>query len=156
MKRSKGLELLRELAYADSYEKHPTLPDYARTIHNYNDRNSNGLTRCILDYLRFNGHQCERIAVTGRYNDQSKVVSDITGAKRRIGSGQWIPSSMQPGTADISATIHGRSIKIEIKIGRDKQSDHQVKYQQEVEKAGGLYWLVRNFDEFLKFYNRLT
>lgn len=156
MKRSKGLEVLRDLAYADSCERHPSLPDYARYIRTYTDKSANGLSRCILDFLRFKGHQCERIAVTGRYIDKSKVVTDVLGTQKRIGSGQWIPPSMTPGTADLSATIYGLSVKIEVKIGKDRQSEAQKRYQQEVEKAGGVYWLVKTFDEFLTYYNLLT
>lgn len=154
MATSKGLELLREMALADSWEKHPTLPDYARCTRNYTDKTANGLAICILDFLKFSGSQCERIAVTGRYLDQSKVVTDVIGNKKRIGSGKWIKSSMQPGTADLSATILGKSIKIEVKI-KDKQSPAQKKYQEQIESAGGEYWLCHSMDEFLSFYNKL-
>jgi hypothetical protein len=61
---------------------------------------------------------------------------------------------MQKGSADISATINGRSVKIEIKM-QDKQSEAQRKYQEQVELAGGKYWLVRSFDQFLTYYNDL-
>jgi hypothetical protein len=153
---NKGIELLRELAFADSRLKHPTLPESARFVRRYSDKTANGLAKCIIDLLRFSGHQCERVAVTGRYIDNSKVVTDVTGSMRRIGSGKWIPPSMQPGTADLSATINGRSVKIELKIGRDKQSEAQKKYQDQVEKAGGIYLLVHSLDEFLTYYNQLV
>lgn len=155
-----GLTRLRELALQDSWEKHPSLPEYARCVRNYTDRTSNGLTICILDLLRFTGNQAERISNTGRYIDDSKVVTDTIGFKRRIGSGTWIPGSGQNGTADISATIKnksgiGVSVKIEIKIGRDTMSPAQIKYRDQVVKAGGQYWLVSNMDDFMSYYNRL-
>jgi hypothetical protein len=90
----------------------------------------------------------------GRPKDNTKVVTDVLGSQRRIGSIQWLPGTITKGSADISATIYGRSVKIEVKI-RDKQSPDQKSYQLKIEKAGGYYWLVRSFPEFLNFYNKM-
>ena len=60
---------------------------------------------------------------------------------------------MQKGTADVSATIQGKSVKIEIKIGKDRQSEEQKKYQQQIIKAGGYYFIATSFDEFIIWYN---
>jgi len=128
------------------------MPEYVRSTRNYTDKTANGLTKCIIDFLKFSGWQAERVNSTGRYIDGSKVVKDVTGFQRRIGSGKWLPSSGQKGTSDISATIAGRSVKIEIKM-KDRQSPDQIAYQMQVERAGGLYWLVRSFDEFMSYYN---
>jgi hypothetical protein len=149
-----GIKLLKELALAHSRTKHPTLPEHARTVHNYNPKTANGLSRCIIDFLNFSGHQAERTGNTGRYLDNSKVVTDTLGNKKRIGSGKWIPGSGTNGTADISATIYSKSIKIEIKI-KDSQSENQKKYQEQIERAGGRYWICRSFAEFLNYYNEL-
>jgi hypothetical protein len=67
---------------------------------------------------------------------------------------KWIPGSGTKGTADISATIWGKSVKIEAKM-KDRQSEDQKKYQAQIERAGGLYWLVRSFKEFLTLYNQI-
>jgi hypothetical protein len=146
-----SVKLLEVMAMDEARRKHPNIPDYVLAPRRYRDDSSNELTRAIIDYLRYNGHQVERCAVTGRYLDQSKTVTDTLGFARRIGSGKLIKGSMQPGIVDISATIRGRSIKIEIKM-RNKQSPDQKQYQAAIERAGGAYWLVRNFDEFLRFY----
>jgi hypothetical protein len=61
---------------------------------------------------------------------------------------------MTVGTADISATIRGRSVKIEVKIGRDRQSDAQKRYQASIEAAGGIYYIARNIDDFMQWYNQ--
>jgi len=150
---SESIKSLKDLALARSRKLHPSLPEYARSIHNYSDRTANGLTRCILDFLRFSGHQA-RINSTGRYKDNSIVIKDVLGTSRRIGSGQWIPGAGIKGTADISATIWGKSVKIEIKM-KDLQSDNQKKYQIEIERAGGKYWLCRTFDEFIDHYHNM-
>jgi hypothetical protein len=147
-----SLSQLKELALADSRAKHPSLPESARSIRSYNPRTANGLTRAVIDFLKFSGWQAERISCTGRYVDGSKIITDTLGDQRRIGSGKWIPGTGTKGTADISAIINKRSVKVEIKM-RDRQSPDQKAYQQQVESAGGLYWIVRSFDEFLTFYN---
>jgi hypothetical protein len=154
--KSEALQKLREMALADSIRRHPSLPSSARYIKPYSDKSANQLTRSVIDYIKLMGYQAERIAVMGRYIDGSKVVSDILDRQMRIGSGNWIPGSMQKGSADISATIKGKSVKIEIKIGKDRQSEDQKKYQEAIERAGGVYWIVRSFDEFLNFYNSIT
>ena len=77
------------------------------------------------------------------------------GRTRKIGSGKWIPTSGQKGTADISAVIRGNAVKIEVKM-KDKQSEAQKKYQQQVEQAGGTYQIVRSFSEFFEFFTRLN
>lgn len=61
---------------------------------------------------------------------------------------------MTVGTADISATIRGRSVKIEVKIGRDRQSEAQKRYQASIEAAGGIYYIARNIDDFMQWYNQ--
>jgi hypothetical protein len=150
-----ALKELKALSLADSRRRYPNMPEEVRSCRNYTDKTSNGLTRAILDYLKFSGWQAERVSNTGRYVDGSKVITDVTGFQRRIGSGKWIPGSGTRGTSDISAVISGKAVKIEIKM-KDKQSPDQKKYQESVEKAGGLYWLVRSFDEFLNLYNQLN
>lgn len=142
------------MALQDSKVRHPSLPDECRSTRNYNDRTANGLTQCILDFLRFSGWQGERISVSGRYVDGSKIVKDCLGRTMKIGSGKWIPGSMTRGSADISATIKGRSVKIEVKM-KDKQSPDQKRYQQQVEAAGGIYIIVHSMDEFIELYNKI-
>jgi hypothetical protein len=67
--------------------------------------------------------------------------------------GQWTKGTGTPGSADISATIRGRSVKIEVKYGKDRQSEVQKVYQQMIEDAGGVYYISRTFDDFIEFYD---
>jgi hypothetical protein len=68
--------------------------------------------------------------------------------------GQWTKGTGTPGSADISATIKGRSVKIEVKYGKDRQSDAQKAYQKAIEEAGGVYVIARDFEGFLNFYEQ--
>ena len=108
---------LKELYLKDHRERYPSLPPYARVVKKYNTKTSNGLTIAIIDYLRLSGCQAERISNTGKLLDNTKVVTDVLGHTRTIGSTKWIKGSGVNGSADISAVIRGRGVKLEIKIG---------------------------------------
>lgn len=57
------------------------------------------------------------------------------------------------GIADISACVRGQMWQIEIKVGKDRQSEDQKRFAERVEKAGGRYFLVRSFDEFTQIFH---
>ena len=148
MKNNAAQQLALGMFY-DTIETHPNLKRHAENSPfdldayfpkpRYNDTTANGLTRCIIDYIKLHGGQAERITVMGRPTEV-------------CGRVKWGKSHMTVGTADISATIQGRSVKIEVKIGTDKQSKKQKKYQSDIERAGGLYYVARSFNEFVKWY----
>lgn len=150
-----SLKQLKALKLAHLKQQSPNVPEYAIPMPKYEDKTANGLTRCIIDWINLNGGQAERISSSGRYIDGSKVVSSHIGQRKTIGSGKWIPGNSTNGSADISATIKGRSVKIEVKIGKDKMSPAQEKYKADVERAGGLHIIGNSFDQFLALYNDL-
>lgn len=147
----KHLKQLSDLEHERACLRSPSMPRDYVPRHKYIDTTANGLTRCIVDWINFNGGQAERINTMGRVIDKSIMVKDVMGNSRKIGSSSYIPGTGTKGSADISATIKGRSVKIEVKM-KDKQSEHQIKYQQAIENAGGQYWLCHNFDEFMFHY----
>lgn len=152
-----GIKSLTNLTLTDLRNKYPNIPEYAIPIPKYSDRSSNGLTKCVIDWINFNGYQAERINSTGRQLDTRKTTIDATGMTRTIGSVKWIKGSSQIGTADVSATIRGRSVKIEIKCkatGDDYQSQGQKDYQSQIERAGGIYIIVRTFQGFYDWYSK--
>ncbi len=154
MKSPAILELER-LAMAANRFKYPLLPNGARYIGKFTDKTANNLTKCVIEFLHLNGWQAERINCTGRMLDNTKVVDNVV-YQHRIGSKHWIPTSGQRGTADISATIAGRSVKIEIKVNKDKQRPAQIEYQKQVEKSGGLYLIIKTFQQFYDWYQKET
>jgi hypothetical protein len=70
-------------------------------------------------------------------------------------NGKFIPSATRKGTADISATIKGRSVMIEIKVGKDKPRPEQLAEQQKERHAGGIYEFVSTPDEFFLLFDKL-
>jgi hypothetical protein len=158
------INILKELYIKKSKIKHPLIPEYAIAVPKYTDKTANGLTKCIVDFLNMSGHQAERISNTGRYIDNKKVVTDVIGIKRTIGSGKYIKGTGTNGTADISSTIQvkiagrklGLSVKWEVKIGKDRQSTAQKEYQQHIESTGGIYHVVKDFEDFYKKYRSIV
>lgn len=150
-KQKLSLQVLTDLKWQLDCSKTQMRPDYVPKT-KFTDSTANGLTKCIVVWLQCNGWQAERISNTGRYIDNSKIVDNIMGHKKKIGSGKFIPGSGTNGTADISATIKGRSVKLEVKIGKDRQSDVQKEYQDNIIKAGGIYEIITDFDQFMMWY----
>lgn len=149
-----SIKVLQDLIWQLECIKYPRMPKEYIPKRKYTDVNANGLTKCIIHFVKANGYQAERISNTGRYIDNSKVVTDSMGFQKRIGSGQYIKGTGTNGTADLSLTIKGKSIKAEIKIGKDRQSEAQKKYQADIERAGGIYIIVKDFDDFINFYKK--
>jgi len=116
---------------------------------NYSDKKANALTRCILDYFNiYLKSQAERINNTGMYREKW-LIDPITNKKiKKQGKGIWSKGTGTNGTADISAMHKGKSFKIEVKIGKDRQSEEQKKYQDSIEKNGGIYMIARNWEQF--------
>ncbi len=53
------------------------------------------------------------------------------------------------GIADFYIIKDGRGIWLEIKTERGKQSDHQVKFQADIEAHGGEYMVCRDVQELI-------
>ena len=148
------LQQLTELDWQIRCSESRMPPEYiVRT--KFTDKTANGLTKAIVKWINLNGYQAERISTSGRWVDNSKVVTDVLGNQKKIGSGKYIKGSGTKGSADISATIKGRSIKIEVKM-KDKQSEAQKEYQKAIERAGGIYFIAKDFTSFYHFYTTLV
>lgn len=114
------------------------------------DTTANGLTNCIIKFIELNGWQAERISNTGRLMTSNKKIETSLGTLSQ--QSKWVTGTGTNGTSDISAVFAGRSVKIEVKIGPDRQSQAQKDYQESIERAGGVYILVRTFQSFYNWY----
>lgn len=130
--------------YSDGHYFQPIYPDV---------RTSNGLTNAIVNYINWSGYRAKRINVSGRVIDTTE--KSVNGL-HTIGGKKWIKSSTSKGAADIDATIKGRAVKIEIKVGKDKPSAKQLLEQSKERAAGGIYEFVHDMDEFYIIFDRLT
>lgn len=152
IKKVTAFQVLSEMEKITREIKAPSInPDYIVGT-KFNDKSANALTKAILAFINLSGGQAERINNMGRMIDRSKVVSDVLGRQRTVGSVEWQKGTGTKGTADISATVCGLSVKIEVKFGKDKQSDDQKKYQEQITSAGGIYLIAKEFSPFVKWY----
>ena len=152
---STPIQILNEMNQAYFRNKYPDIPPDLLYCKPMKANSANELTKAVIKFIRLSGGQAERISVTGRTINKRTTYIDVLGHRKQIGSVKYIPSAMTKGSADISATIQGKSVKIEIKWGKDRQSPAQAKYQAEVEKAGGIYLIVHTFDQFYDWYKTM-
>lgn len=155
MKRS-NKDKLNALMIESLKLKYPNMPEAYIPKTEWNDNSANALTKCVIAWIQFMGGQAERISSQGQYREGKKIPvgSGIMAHTKQL-PGKWTPGQSTKGTADISATIRGRSVKIEIKQ-KDKQSEAQKQYQASIERAGGVYIIVRDFDSFVEWYEQFT
>lgn len=152
-KKSNALKELEKLSLELKRLRYPNNPYL--TGDQFEDKTAGGLTRSIIAWIRLKGGQAERISTTGRPIDRTQTFTDVTGRSRQIGSIEWIPGTGTNGSADISATIKGRAVKIEVKIKNDRQSQAQKRYQAQVETAFGVYQICRSFESFVQWYEQM-
>jgi hypothetical protein len=152
---SGALQILKSLELERLKKKYSSFPIHLIPAPKYNDKTANGLTKCICDFINLSGGQAERISNTGRMIDQRQAVTNVLGSTQVIGSAKWIKGTGTNGSADISATIKGRSVKVEVKM-KDRQSEAQKDYQKAIEAAGGIYLIARSFEDFYQKYELIT
>ncbi len=111
-----------------------------KPLRKFRDDTEAGLIVCIKAFVFLNGWQAERVDNRGYWVQEEK---------------KYVPSMCEKGTADLHCTINGLSVKVEIKIGKDRQSEAQRKYQKRIEKAKGIYLITRSFSEFVEQYKKL-
>ena len=141
--------------------KHPGYPEHLTLpMRTYRLNTANGLTQAVIAWIKAHGYQAERVSTTGRPIDNRTMVKDCIGRERQIGSIEWIPGTGTRGSADIHASIplngsngFAVSVKIEIKIGKDRLSEAQKKYGEQMELAGGVYLVVKTIDDLLTWWD---
>jgi hypothetical protein len=140
---------LEALKLANDIERHPSFPEAYFVKKKWDDKTANGLTKAITSFIQFNGYQAERINTMGVARENKRTDGKVIGVT-------WTKGTSTAGSADISATIRGRSVKIEVKVGKDRQSDAQKRYQESIERAGGVYMIARDFDTFVEWFDEFV
>lgn len=148
-----ALKTLQKMDFADKARRYPGVPRTAIPSTRFNDHTANALTRAILRWLELHGHYATRINTMGRQLKGTTVI-DVIG-RAHVTPSKWIPGTTRKGTADIHASINGRHVSIEVKIGSDTMSPEQLKTKNMVEQSGGLFYAAKDFESFYKWYNTL-
>jgi hypothetical protein len=135
---------LKELSQAD-YEyrkaKFPSFEKVAGYHKSYSDKTANRLTAAIKRWLELSGGAISRTNSQGQYDPKLKRI-------RYSGSTK--------GQADINCAYKGRSVQIEIKIGKDRQSLVQKEFQRNFENAGAFYFIVRTWEDFISQISKVS
>ena len=138
----KYMEVKCHTVVADGHYSQPKYPDI---------RKSNGLTNYIVNAINWQGGNATRVSSAGRLVDATEKQKSGTILTVK----KYIPSTTRKGTADVTATIRGRSVKFEIKIGADKASADQLKEQAREISAGGYYFFVKTPEDFWLCYEKV-
>jgi hypothetical protein len=101
-------------------------------------KKSGGLTLMICNYINWMGYRATRISTSGR-----------------VVGGKYVYGQTRRGTADIGATIQGKAIQIEIKVGKDRASEHQLKEQAKERAAGGIYEFISTPEQFFELFDKV-
>ena len=136
---SDSLKEFQDALYNNRKAKTPSFPDAYRPKRKSKSSPANELTSNIVSHLNLNNQWGTRINSMGR-----------------IVNGKYIPGSTQKGMSDIVACVDGLFVALEIKIGKDRQSDEQKNVEAEITRAGGHYYIVKSFDDYLIIYSKLT
>lgn len=132
-------------------EKHPSVPDHAIPHRVFEDRTANGLQNAIKTFCEIRGILCERRGNEGRFR-QGQTVVDVIG-RTRVMKGTWLPGQNN-GQSDLELTIKGIRHCVEVKIGRDVQSDAQKDFEAKVKRAGGVYVIVKCWGDFYNEFKK--
>lgn len=152
-------EILNNLYKEYRINEYPTFPTKYIPEYKNSDNSTNGLTKCVVDFLNYSGHFAERVNNTGRFIAGSRI--DEGHAKFQT-TGKWIKGTGVNGRADISAKIKlpqhqfAIPVEIEIKYAKDRMSDAQKEYKSAMFNVGAVYIVVRDFDMFMDWYVTFT
>jgi hypothetical protein len=131
---------LERLADDQARRKYPNMKPEHLAPRKFRDDSANSLTGCIVQYVTLKGGFASRINSTGVFRQKL---------------GKYTSGTQKRGIADVLATFKGLSLHIEVKHGKDSQSEAQKKIESEVKRSGGFYYLARNFSDFKIWFDNL-
>ena len=96
------------------------------------------LTNQVIDYIYRNGGYAWRASSTGVFDSSA---------------GKW-RASAKKGVSDVLAVYAGHILAIEVKIGKDRLSEEQQGFLRNVENAGGLTYVAKDFNDFKNWFDQ--
>lgn len=139
-RKPEAVKELERLAFQERLKRYPNHPASMMVPVKYRDDSANSLTKCIVKYVTLKGGFASRINSAGVYNQRLR---------------KYVFGTQKRGIADTIGTWRGKSLMIEVKHGRDVQSEDQKEIESEVIRAGGLYHIAKNFTEFKSWFDSL-
>lgn len=108
----------------------------------YADKTAPELEKCIINYAFLRGYFGEKVQSMGRTIFKDAPI--------------YVRNNNTTGQADLSLIVKGKAIKIEVKCRWTKdryQNAAQKRYQKNVERAGGIYVIIRDFAGFKTWFD---
>lgn len=141
---------LKELTIAIVNKKQAKIPEHCRSYKRFSDGSANDLTTAILAYFDLKDIKAWRQRSEGRYL-RPEYQHNVLGGRVEISKGKFIPGSKaSKGIGDIAAILPGgKFLSVEVKFGKDRQSEDQIAFQKSVEASGAIYLLAKNWDGFV-------
>ena len=127
-----------EVEYFEHKYRNSTIPQQCRFKRSFRDDTANGLAGCIEAWCKVYGAFYQRQNSQGQYDSRLKM---------------WRKSGTTKGIADVQVTFKGKTYNLEIKVGKDRQSEVQKEVERKIKAAGGHYAIIRCFDDFLRQIN---
>lgn len=144
------LEQLTQLANMTKINKHPLVPLHALpSVKKFKDSSANDLTRSIEAFIRLTGNYADRINNTGIYDPRTKRF-------RKGGTRKGIADIIASKMVEHGGRKFAVNVAIEVKVGRDKLSEHQIRIKQDIEQAGGYYIVARDWPTFIEQWDAIT
>lgn len=108
---------------------------------------SNALTSAVIQYIKAVGGVARRVNSQGQWDPVREM---------------WRLSGMKRGFEDVDGVVPvtvggvrvGLKVAVEVKGGKDRQSEYQVLRMDEVRRCGGVYIVAKNIDQFMADLNK--
>lgn len=100
---------------------------------------ANSLTSQIVTFLNDMGHFAWRLNTMGVYDQNA---------------GRYRKNNSINGVTDVLCVLNitGRSLFVEIKIGKDRMKIDQEIFRDEVVKRGAIHWVINDINQFTETY----
>lgn len=130
--------------------KYPSFPERLVPKLKIMGTSTNVLERRIVTFIQLHGWYASRVANKGT----SKQERFTSASGYEVVKNQYIPSTSEPGIADVDASPNGKVVKIEVKNAatKDRMSPAQAAYKKKVEISGGIYYVATDIDSFIDWY----
>lgn len=87
---------------------------------------------------------------------ESKFTAELAKTAERLGFTVWSVNQtrgkprfrMDPGVSDLIMFGHGWTVFVETKVGNNRQSDEQRRFETACQRNGAMYWVCRTLDDF--------
>lgn len=136
-----ALKELENMHLQEQMRKYPNYPIEYFITPKFKIKEANGLTSAVVRYIDLKGGYASRINSGGVYDQKLETY--------RLGT-------TKRGFSDVQGVYNGLALYVEVKIGKDRQSEHQKDFQKSVTDAGGLYFIAKDFESFVYWWKTVV